>query len=249
MSVGENIKKYRKEKGITQTQLGKIIGKSLRMIQKYEAVDNTENSVTPSIELLQKIAEALEIPINSLLESPGSWYISGEGLEVDMDEAAIEKHEKYLNDQKRIEKDFKHLIEIKVYELFKRSYLLNKLDKKYKMSPDDFIYKDKYFFDHLYESLNDNVLNNIKVYSQRIQNGENSPAKNNDLSLDLFQKMHDPKYLKEEINISLKEYIEKIRVGKDFDMFNKMVEDLRHQILSIENDVLINYPYREDKDK
>lgn len=245
MKLNEAIKTARVSKKISQRELGRRINKTGQYISYLEKEENSN----PSIDVLQKIAEALEIPINTLLDLPDAFYASGEGLEADMNRAAIEKYEKDLIEKNRIEKDFKHLIEIKVYELFKKTYLLNKLDKKYKMSPDDFIYKDKYFFDHLYESLNDNVLNNIKVYSQRIQNGENSPAKSNDLSLDLFQKMHDPKYLKEEINISLKEYIEKIRVGKDFDMFNKMVEDLRHQILSIENDVLINYPYKEDKDK
>ena len=56
MGLGENIKKYRKAKKITQSELAELIEKSLRMVQKYEA-----NDVTPSLEIIGHIAKALDV--------------------------------------------------------------------------------------------------------------------------------------------------------------------------------------------
>lgn len=56
MTIGDNIKKQRIIKKITQSELADIINKSLRMIQKYEA-----NDVTPSLEIIEYIAKALEV--------------------------------------------------------------------------------------------------------------------------------------------------------------------------------------------
>ena len=56
MGLGENIKKYRKAKKITQSELAELIEKSLRMVQKYEA-----NDVTPSLEIIGDIAKALDV--------------------------------------------------------------------------------------------------------------------------------------------------------------------------------------------
>lgn len=64
MTIGENIKLKRKEQGITQEKLAKYIGKSLRTIQKYES-----NDITPNIQTLTKIAEALNISLNTLLKT------------------------------------------------------------------------------------------------------------------------------------------------------------------------------------
>ena len=54
MNIGENIKKYRKIKGITQVELAKIINKSESSIRKYEG-----NIVTPDFPTLDDISEAL----------------------------------------------------------------------------------------------------------------------------------------------------------------------------------------------
>ncbi|WP_251862148.1 helix-turn-helix domain-containing protein [Clostridium sp. Marseille-Q2269] len=62
MSVGENIKKYRKEKRLTQKQLAKEINLSEISIRRYE-----KNISTPTIEIIKKIAEKLKVPVSSLL--------------------------------------------------------------------------------------------------------------------------------------------------------------------------------------
>ena len=63
MELGDNIKKYRNIKKITQTDLANMINKSLRMVQKYEA-----NEVTPSLDIIKQIADALDVRLHDLLE-------------------------------------------------------------------------------------------------------------------------------------------------------------------------------------
>lgn len=61
MNIGENIKKYRKQKKMTQPELAAMIGKSESSIRKYE-----NGSVTPDIETIQNIANSLNTDIYSL---------------------------------------------------------------------------------------------------------------------------------------------------------------------------------------
>ncbi|URZ02738.1 helix-turn-helix domain-containing protein [Clostridium felsineum] len=63
MSIGKNIKIYRTKKGLTQPELGKLIHKSESSIRKYES-----GNVTPSIDILNKLADTLDISINDLVE-------------------------------------------------------------------------------------------------------------------------------------------------------------------------------------
>jgi len=63
MKIGNNIKLYRKKKGLTQKQLAEKIGTTDSAITRYES-----NSREPSIEIITKIAKALNISINELLD-------------------------------------------------------------------------------------------------------------------------------------------------------------------------------------
>lgn len=62
MDIGARLKNARKNKGITQTQLGKKLGVSQAMIGQYE-----NGSRTPKIETVQKIADALNITMLDLI--------------------------------------------------------------------------------------------------------------------------------------------------------------------------------------
>ena len=64
MDIAKTIKEGRIKKGITQTELGKKIGKSLRMVQKYE-----NGEVIPSIEVLNKIGVVLNLFIFDFSDS------------------------------------------------------------------------------------------------------------------------------------------------------------------------------------
>lgn len=62
VSIGENIKKLRKNKGLSQKQLAEILNLSEITIRRYEKSSNI-----PTIETLDKIAIALDMPLNELL--------------------------------------------------------------------------------------------------------------------------------------------------------------------------------------
>lgn len=61
-NIGLNIKKYRKEKGLTQTELADKLGKTLRTVQKYE-----NGEILPSINNVYEIAKALEVFSNDII--------------------------------------------------------------------------------------------------------------------------------------------------------------------------------------
>ncbi len=63
MNVGENIKKRRKEKGLTQKELAKKLNVSEPMISQYESKE------TLKLETIRKIAIALDVSLNVLLDS------------------------------------------------------------------------------------------------------------------------------------------------------------------------------------
>lgn len=73
MKIGQNIKKYRKEKKLTQPELGSLIGKSESSIRKYES-----ENVIPSIDILKSISEALDVPISHILIDPQSDNVTDE---------------------------------------------------------------------------------------------------------------------------------------------------------------------------
>ncbi len=62
MNIGDNIKFFRKQKGLTQKQLAEKIGSTDSAVTRYES-----NAREPNIETITKIAEALECTVNDLL--------------------------------------------------------------------------------------------------------------------------------------------------------------------------------------
>ena len=63
--VGQAIKKYRKEKGLTQEQLADKVSISISYLTKIEA-PNCDQAF--SLEVIFDIAEVLDIPAHTLLE-------------------------------------------------------------------------------------------------------------------------------------------------------------------------------------
>ena len=64
MSVGNNIKKLRLEKGLTQKGLGEKCGMADSAIRRYE-----NGPLVPKLSTLNKIASSLEVPLTALLDS------------------------------------------------------------------------------------------------------------------------------------------------------------------------------------
>ena len=91
MNIGENIKKYRKEKGFTQSQLSKLSDIPVITLGRYERGERN-----PSIDILNKIALALGVQINQLCST-----------ESFVTRATFEK---FMNDNNLSEKEFMELV-------------------------------------------------------------------------------------------------------------------------------------------
>ena len=63
IQIGLYILHYRKEQGLTQLQLAEMTGYSRNQIQRVETA-----AAAPSIAILYDISEALDVPIEKLLE-------------------------------------------------------------------------------------------------------------------------------------------------------------------------------------
>lgn len=62
MTIGEHIMLLRKQKGLSQAELGKAIGTSGDVIGRYE-----RDVISPSIDVIIKVADALEVSIDFLV--------------------------------------------------------------------------------------------------------------------------------------------------------------------------------------
>lgn len=62
--LSENIKKFRKKKGLSQDKLAKLADVTLTTLVKIESGVNDN----PTIKTLKKIADVLEISLNELVE-------------------------------------------------------------------------------------------------------------------------------------------------------------------------------------
>lgn len=66
MSMGDQIKAVRQIRGLTQKELGERMGVDASTVRKYES-----GRLNPKIETVQKIADALEMPVGAFLPSMG----------------------------------------------------------------------------------------------------------------------------------------------------------------------------------
>jgi len=62
MALGDNMMLLRKKKNLSQAELGKMIGTSGDVVGRYERGD-----ISPSIEVVSKIADALEVSVDYLI--------------------------------------------------------------------------------------------------------------------------------------------------------------------------------------
>lgn len=76
MTIGERIKQARKNAGLTQEDLARILGVKYQMIGQYE-----NGKRKPKIETLYKIAHALDVSVTELVE-PNALQIANDMLEL-----------------------------------------------------------------------------------------------------------------------------------------------------------------------
>lgn len=96
MGFSENLKKYRKEKGMSQAELARKVGVSEISIRKYE---NNERS--PKLETRIALADALDVPFNDL--NGGMWIDKKTGAMYGESKITINKPKKLETD---LEADF-----------------------------------------------------------------------------------------------------------------------------------------------
>jgi Predicted transcriptional regulators len=89
MTVGENIRRYRKAKGLTQKALGQIVGVAPNTVTQWENGTNA-----PKMPQLKKLAGALDVEVINFL--PNSWdYLSKNTLD---NKQALEEAFRYTDD-------------------------------------------------------------------------------------------------------------------------------------------------------
>ena len=114
MTVAENIKRIRKEKGLTQKQLGEKCKMSESTLRQYEL-----GFRNPKLQTLAKIAAALDVSANDLLESS----LDGTPLyEVFKDVSISDSPEgrRYINSELTIQVEDWQQIDIELVKTFKK---------------------------------------------------------------------------------------------------------------------------------
>ena len=124
ISLGENIKKLRKNKGLSQKQLAEILNLSEITIRRYEKCSNI-----PTIKTLDKIAIALDVPLNELLGTNATTNDIEKKIGTSLNEG----------DKKKVVNNFNELVEVLDWNDFKN------------MSEDDIfeVIKSKEFYNYL----------------------------------------------------------------------------------------------------
>lgn len=97
MNVGEKIKSSRKKRGLTQIELGELIGKSGSSVKKYES-----GQITIPLDTLNDIAHVLSINLRDLIDSNNS-------------SESLELFKRYLESKKHFITDDKLLKEMEIY--------------------------------------------------------------------------------------------------------------------------------------
>lgn len=64
MKIGDKISSLRKQKGSNRDELGKMVGTSGAVIGRYE-----RDEITPSVEIVRKMADALDVSLDYLTGS------------------------------------------------------------------------------------------------------------------------------------------------------------------------------------
>lgn len=119
--TGDMIRKYRTEKGLTQKKLGELCGIADSNIRKYES-----GNQNPKIETLQKIADALDIPVNRLLAGK---IISRDELKEKLSEYGLTHLVPDIEEERTVLENCKKLNETGKKEAAKRVEELTHLEK------------------------------------------------------------------------------------------------------------------------
>ncbi len=184
MSIGENIKKYRKLRKMTQKKLGECIDRTEITIRNYES-----DRIKPPLDVLKKISEALEVHEENLLSTNNSVFVYKKSYDLD-------------------------LIKDLTYDIFAEIYNHSTAKDTLKFSANELIKQDKYYLDTLMDLFIKTTSSTLETLKERIEQNDNSIIKDSicinvnsvDFSgdpqvkkVDLTNKLNDPDYIKNRI--------------------------------------------------
>lgn len=156
--LGNNIRKFRNFSQLRQVDLAEMIGKSARMLQKYEA-----SEVIPSMEVIREIAIALNVSVHDLLRQPHKPPVTPirgfftDLIETVLDDDVIAEMDDRITIRHQILDGYinRHITiivsknddgyrgtknKLKAVELFFHENLLESLESRWKFSLGDFYY-------------------------------------------------------------------------------------------------------------
>ena len=169
MGIGENIKRFRLRKHMSQTELGDKVGVTYRMIQKYEASEDAPNSVIPSIDMVKKLAEALEVRFYDIVEEGPN---KEETMSVkDYFNTITKKAPKFeimSNSFDQLERDIFYYIFKKLYQDYHLEFLTG-------MDAIKFFNSDITFSNKIYEMFASCVVGSVTNNIIKIQTGKEKP--------------------------------------------------------------------------
>lgn len=197
MTIGENIKKYRVRRNITQSELAESIGVTLRMMQKYEAPEEASTSVIPSIPVLRKIAHVLDTTVSALVDEEPI-----QGGEVQLSnfyEFLVQRNQienKRDNEQRRA-------LESASFILFLYFYKKNCLEKITGMNVYDFYVSDAKLQEELIKGFYSIIIGGVHQNMLKVKSGQNKPHPKQYERFKKFEKNWDS------INIVLESFLER----------------------------------------
>lgn len=166
MSIGTNIKKYRKANNLTQKELAEKIDKKERTVRGYEADDTI-----PPIDVIKKISNILDVPLSDLIRDNNKLSI-----EISDNDLINLKHENNFffkpseQDITLIYKDFINIergLLIELIENINRIFCQSKYDIDNLIKNNDINYRDL-------STLIENIISGRLEYYQMINDEKNN---------------------------------------------------------------------------
>lgn len=133
MTTGEKIRKLRKEKGLTQKELGDACDPKIAepTIGRYE-----RGELNPKFETIQKIAEALEVPIYKIIGIAEEIQIAANAFE-DSEAAANAAHDIFSSHDKDSVIALLQEVSNQQRKIVPDEALIAAVDKFYGLNPED----------------------------------------------------------------------------------------------------------------
>lgn len=114
-TIGDNIKRIRQMKGLTARRLADLAGVSNGYISQLENANKTQKQISPTVEVLQKIANGLDVNIQELTQ----------GTEIEYSKASDIIENEFIREY--IERKFESL-PLKEQKAFLKKYINLMLD-------------------------------------------------------------------------------------------------------------------------